>query len=88
MAWSPLAGGKMAGAGALREKLDALGAAADADWSAVAIAWPLHHPAGILPVLGTNNLDRIARISDALRVPMDRQTWYELYTLALGREVA
>lgn len=88
MAWSPLAGGKMAGAGALREKLDALGLAADTDWSAVAIAWLLHHPAGILPVLGTNNLDRIARISDALRVPMDRQTWYELYTLALGREVA
>lgn len=88
MAWSPLAGGAMAKAGPLRAKLDALGHAAGADWSAVAVAWLLHHPAGILPVLGTNNLDRIARISDALRVPMDRQTWFELYTLALGREVA
>jgi predicted oxidoreductase len=39
-------------------------------------------------VLGTNSLARIARIADALHVPMDRQTWYELYTLALGREVA
>ena len=88
MAWSPLAGGALANAGALRTKLDALGAAAGTDWSAVAIAWLLHHPTGILPVLGTNNLDRIARISDALRVPMDRQTWFELYTFALGREVA
>ncbi|WP_297619605.1 aldo/keto reductase [uncultured Roseicyclus sp.] len=88
MAWSPLAGGALAQAGALRAKLDALGLAAGTDWSAVAIAWLLHHPAGILPVLGTNSLARIARIADALHVPMDRQTWYELYTLALGREVA
>lgn len=88
MAWSPLAGGALAQAGALRAKLDALGLAAGTDWSAAAIAWLLHHPAGILPVLGTNSLARIARMADALHVPMDRQTWYELYTLALGREVA
>ncbi len=44
-------------------------------------------PAGVLPVLGTNSLPRIARISEALRVPMDRQTWFELYTLAQGHEV-
>ena len=31
------------------------------------------HPAGILPVLGTNNLSRIATISDALKVRLDRQ---------------
>jgi predicted oxidoreductase len=88
MAWSPLAGGELAKAAGLREKLDALGAESGTDWSAVAVAWLLHHPAGILPVMGTNTLSRIARIADALRVPMDRQTWYELYTLALGREVA
>jgi predicted oxidoreductase len=88
MAWSPLAGGGLASAAGLRAKLDALGADCGTDWSAVAVAWLLHHPAGIIPVMGTNTLSRIARISDALRVPMDRQTWYELYTLALGREVA
>ena len=90
MAWSPLAGGQLAHAApaGMREKLDTLGTDAGTDWSAVAIAWLLHHPSGILPVMGTNSLERIARISDALRVPMDRQTWYELYTLALGREVA
>ncbi|MDD7972741.1 aldo/keto reductase [Roseinatronobacter alkalisoli] len=90
MAWSPLAGGQLATAApqGMREKLDALGTEAGTDWGAVAVAWLLHHPSGILPVMGTNSLERIARISDALRVPMDRQTWYELYTLALGREVA
>ena len=56
--------------------------------SVMAVAWLLHHPARVIPVLGTNSLFRIATISDALRVPMDRQTWFELYTLAIGREVA
>lgn len=87
MAWSPLAGGHLA-SHPMRAKLDELGAACSTDWSAVAVAWLLHHPAGIIPVMGTNNLGRIGQISDAFRVPMDRQTWFELYTLALGREVA
>jgi predicted oxidoreductase len=89
MAWSPLAGGHLcaeAGDG-LSARLDALGKAAGTDWTAVAVAWLLHHPARVIPVLGTNTLTRIAAISDAVRVPMDRQTWYELYTLAQGHEV-
>ena len=52
------------------------------------LAWLLRHPAKIVPVLGTNNLERIKTAADALRVTMDRQTWFELYTLAIGKEVA
>ena len=51
------------------------------------MAWLLAHPARILPVLGTNNLDRIGRIGDAAKVTMDRETWFDLYTHALGHEV-
>jgi len=40
-----------------------------------------------LPVMGSNQLDRIGAFSQALKVPMDRQTWYELYELANGHEV-
>jgi predicted oxidoreductase len=89
MAWSPLAGGRLQAEAPepLRKRLTEIGAAAGTDWSAVAVAWLLHHPARILPVLGTNTLSRIAAISDALRVPMDRQTWFALYTLAQGHEV-
>ena len=47
----------------------------------------LAHPSGILPVLGTNNLERIKRISDAMKVNLDRETWYRLYEAALGHEV-
>jgi predicted oxidoreductase len=90
MAWSPLAGGRLLAESSapLRERLAAIAADHGTDWTAVAVAWLLRHPARILPVLGTNSLSRIAGISDALRIEMDRVTWFELYSMALGREVA
>jgi predicted oxidoreductase len=90
MAWSPLAGGHLRAEAndGLSARMDEIGKAARTDWTAVAVAWLLHHPARVIPVLGTNTLSRIATISDALRVPMDRQTWFELLTLAQGHEVA
>ncbi|MBU2327690.1 MAG: aldo/keto reductase [Alphaproteobacteria bacterium] len=90
MAWSPLGGGRLMD-GSKPELLAALkriGVEHGVDETAVAVAWLLRHPATILPVMGTNSLDRIARIADATKVDMDRQTWFELYTLAIGREVA
>jgi predicted oxidoreductase len=90
MAWSPLRGGALfdGSNAALRARLTEIGAEQGVDDAAVAVAWLLAHPVRILPVLGTNNLDRIARIGDATKVHMDRETWFDLYTLALGREVA
>ena len=89
MAWSPLGGGRLLAESpaALRARMDALAMEQGTDWSAIAVAWLLRHPAGILPVMGTNSLARIARLAEAASVDMDRQTWFELYTLALGHEV-
>lgn len=88
MAWSPLGGGSlMTGTGQLAERLDRIAADQGVDRAAVAIAFLLHHPARILPVLGTNNLDRIKSISDAENVSLDREAWFTLYEAALGKEV-
>lgn len=88
MAWSPLGGGSlMTGTGDLAKKLDEIASDAGVNRAAVAVAFLLHHPAKILPVLGTNNLSRIASISDVLSVELDRQSWFELYGAALGQEV-
>ncbi|MFT6531252.1 MAG: putative oxidoreductase [Limimaricola cinnabarinus] len=88
MAWSPLGGGDlMTGQGPVAERLDAIADAQGVDRAAVAVAFLLAHPAGILPVLGTNNVERIAKISDALKVSLDRQDWYTLYEAGLGTEV-
>jgi predicted oxidoreductase len=90
MAWSPLAGGALF-SGDHPDIMSALSNVAlqnNVDETAVAIAWLLAHPSRILPVLGTNSLERIKGMSAALDVKMDRQTWYEIYTAALGCEVA
>jgi len=90
MAWSPLGGGALVAAAAetgLIAALDRVAGAHGVDRAAVAVAWLLAHPASILPVMGTNTLARIRAFKDALSVEMDRETWFELYTAALGHEV-
>ncbi|WP_323007233.1 aldo/keto reductase [Pseudorhodobacter sp.] len=90
MAWSPLAGGRLLAESSkdLRARLTEIGANHGTDWSAAAVAWILRHPARIIPVMGTNSLPRIKTIATALDIEIDRQTWFELYTLMMGHEVA
>lgn len=91
MAWSPLGGGDLVtgrAGDAMNSILARVAEENGVDLAAVAVAWLLAHPSRIVPVMGTNTIARIEKFSDALKVEMDRQTWFELYTAALGREVA
>jgi predicted oxidoreductase len=89
MAWSPLGGGSLMTDGtALTRLMDGFANEFGVDRAAVAVAFLLRHPAKILPVLGTNSLERIAKISDATKVNLTRVQWFQLYEAALGREVA
>ena len=89
MAWSPLAGGALFSPEnqALHAEINNVAARLGSDVTSVAIAWLMAHPARIMPVMGTNNLQRIAGFGKAAEVTVDRQTWYEIYTAALGEEV-
>jgi predicted oxidoreductase len=97
MAWSPLGGGNLFidgendGGGAawrLRPALMRIAENYGVRTDAVAIAWLLAHPARILPVLGTTQIARIAKLGDAFKVDMTREMWFELLELAQGHEVA
>ena len=89
MAWSPLGGGGlMTGSEKLHVVMDDIAGAQGVDRAAVATAFLLAHPARIIPVMGTNNIDRIKNIAEATRVTLDRPTWFRLYEAALGHEVA
>ena len=93
MAWSPLGGGALFDeankeVSELRACLGRIAEEQGVGVDAVAVAWLLAHPSQILPVFGTNNLQRIAKLSDATKVEIDRQTWFEIYTHSLGHEVA
>lgn len=94
MAWSPLAGGRLlqdadpralAVRAALQSVADELGGASV---DQVAIAWIAAHPAKIIPVLGSGNLQRIAAAVAATRLVLDRQQWYRILTAILGHPVA
>lgn len=89
MAWSPLGGGALFKKRnrKLFKLLTRIGAEYDVDAAAVAVAWLMAHPAWVAPVMGTNSLERIATLSDACKVTMSRQDWFELYTEATGAEV-
>lgn len=90
MAWSPLGGGALFNQSppALTALLTELAAANNVDTATIAIAWLLAHPANIAPVMGTNKISRIKAFSNALKVKIDRETWFALYSAAMGREVA
>ena len=88
MAWSPLGGGDLLNSkGELHKSLDAIARSYDTDLAAVALSWILAHPSKIIPVVGTNNIDRISRLSEVFQIQLDKKTWYELYTAAIGGEV-
>jgi predicted oxidoreductase len=53
--------------------------------NAVLLAWLLRHPAGIQPVIGSGNAERIRACADATRITLSREEWYRLYVSARGQ---
>ncbi len=96
-AWSPVAHGRIAKA-ALGEgdpKIRAAAAVATmlaakkgVNMDAILLAWLLRHPAGIQPILGTTNPERIKEACKADGVELAREEWYELLTAGRGTPVA
>lgn len=93
MIWSPLGGGSLFTGDSDREDRvrRALAKAAEAhgtgDISAIAIAWLLRHPARLIPVLGTMKPERLAQMSKALDIELDRQHWFAILEASEGRPV-
>ncbi|MGB5996002.1 MAG: aldo/keto reductase, partial [Marinomonas sp.] len=92
MAWSPLAGGALFGESAETVRLapifSRMAEMQQCSVDQIALAWLLAHPANIVPVVGTNNVDRIKALSHVSSIEIDREIWFELWTAAAGEEVA
>lgn len=93
MAWSPLGGGSIFTSEEpqekrLRAKLQEVANEIGAETiDQVILAWLLAHPVGIIPVLGTGKLDRIARSAGALDLKMNRNQWFDILQTSWGHEV-
>ncbi|UJF32634.1 aldo/keto reductase [Paenibacillus hexagrammi] len=93
-AWGPLAKGIFTGASlegqpeSVKQTADLVASLASSKGvsrEAVALGWLLRHPAGIQPVIGTTNPERIRASAQALSVELTRDEWYQLYVCARGR---
>ena len=97
LAWSPFAGGKLgldldtasqqpdgARLVGLLGELDGIAEKQGVSRSAVALAWLLAHPAGVIPIIGTQTLSRIAESVDAVTVELTRTDWNRILVAAQG----
>ena len=95
-AWSPVAHGRIAKAlaGQGEERLRAAGELATTmakkkgvSMDAILIAWLLRHPAGIQPIVGTTQPERIKEACKADDVELTREEWYSLFAAGSGSKV-
>lgn len=89
MAWSPLGGGRLAAPETQRDKavaasLDTVAEAHGVSRTVAAYAWLMAHPAGIVPIIGSQQAGRIAEGAQALKVRWTRQDWYAVLVAARG----
>ncbi len=100
LAWSPLAGGRLAEANPIdlhtpdharrshvREVLDQLAREYSVPRAAIALAWLLRHPSRIVPIIGSINAERILEATRALDLELTREQWYHLLEVALGQRL-
>ncbi len=91
-AWSPLAGGRLGDLAdeklaALRTRLRDLAAQRDAPEAALALAFLCAHPAGVTPVLGTKQPERLRACLEAARIHLTKQEWYSVLEASLGHRM-
>jgi len=100
MAWSPLAGGQLAdGANRLLPSqqayrikplvaaLDVLAKAHGVSRTALALAWLMKLPSGIVPIIGSTNPARIKDACKAAELDLSREDWYRLLEAARGEKL-
>ena len=92
LAWSPLGGGRLLAPQRKRDQkvaaaLEAVAAKQGISRSVVAYSWLLAHPAGIVPIIGSQNPARIAESAGAVGVRWTRADWYAVFVAARGERL-
>lgn len=49
-------------------------------------AWLMYHPAGVVPISGSNKLERLDLAVKAMGVKLEHYEWYEIYA-ASGQQI-
>lgn len=93
MAWSPLAGGRLFNSDderAIRVRkvlTEITGQHKNADMEQIALAWLLNHPSGIVPVIGTGNINRVKNAVEAEQIQLTPEQWFSIYIASVGSDL-
>lgn len=92
LAWSPLGGGRLADPQGERDKavaaeLDRVAGEQGVSRTVAAYSWLMAHPAGIIPIVGSQQPGRIAEAVEAYKVRWSRQDWYAVLVAARGERL-
>jgi predicted oxidoreductase len=53
----------------------------------LSLAWILAHPAGIVPLVGSNNAEHVREAAAAAEIELSRTDWYKLWVASRGARV-
>lgn len=88
LAWSPLAGGRLATGQGVRDELltvlDELAGREGVSRAAIAVAFVLSHPADAVALVGTQNVQRLTDLAAAARVRLSRTDVYRIIVASDG----
>jgi predicted oxidoreductase len=87
LAWSPLGQGRIAAPTNARETavanaLDAVATMHSVSRTAAAYSWIMAHPVGAIPIVGSQQVERIADAANAFKVRWTRESWYKVLVAA------
>jgi predicted oxidoreductase len=92
LAWSPLGGGRIARPTNAREvavvaALDDVARTHSVSRTAAAYSWIMAHPSHPIPIVGSQNVERIHEAADALKVNWTRENWYAVLVASRGEKL-
>jgi len=92
MAWSPLAGGAIFNPKTEKDQrltavLKSIAGELNTDIDQVMYAWLLKHPTGIMPIVGSQHINRIKSAVNALEIELSLEQWYKIYIASKGEDL-
>lgn len=92
MAWTPYGGGYIFNseeerANRIRQVIYELARERNATFEEILLAWLIEHPVGMIPIIGTNQVERIQIIKDYRKVQISRPDWFRIWAASTGEEL-
>ncbi|HEX7848296.1 MAG TPA: aldo/keto reductase [Sphingomonas sp.] len=87
LAWSPLGGGRLGEDGPVATLLANKGAQHGVSAAAATYAWLMAHPARVIPIVGSQRVERIREARDAFKVEWTRAEWYAVLQASMGKRL-